>query len=56
MTSRWRKSSYSGAGSNECVELDRRADLTKVRDSKAPHNHTLSFSSTTFDAFLKHIR
>ncbi|MGH7868331.1 MAG: DUF397 domain-containing protein [Candidatus Dormibacteraceae bacterium] len=36
---RWRQSSYSGAGSNNCVELPHTLD--RLRDSKNPAGPTL---------------
>jgi hypothetical protein len=36
---RWRKSSFSGAGANDCVEIDHRPERIGIRDSKAPHTH-----------------
>jgi hypothetical protein len=34
---RWQKSSYSGAGGENCMELARRADTTLIRESDDPH-------------------
>ncbi|MFD8377750.1 DUF397 domain-containing protein [Streptomyces sp. NPDC059679] len=33
---KWQKSSYSGAGGENCVELARRADTTLIRESDDP--------------------
>jgi len=48
----WRKSSYSGAEGNECVELAVGAHDTAVRDTKNRDGGTLRFNSTAFTAFL----
>ncbi|OMI34064.1 DUF397 domain-containing protein [Streptomyces sparsogenes] len=34
---KWQKSSYSGAGGENCVELARRAVTTLIRESDDPH-------------------
>ncbi|GAB3486662.1 DUF397 domain-containing protein [Amycolatopsis cihanbeyliensis] len=48
----WRKSSYSGGTSNECVELAREPERTLVRDTKNRAAGTLGFTLRSFDAFL----
>ncbi|MCP2165974.1 DUF397 domain-containing protein [Goodfellowiella coeruleoviolacea] len=53
---RWRTSSYSGGGANECVELDRRPERTAIRDSKNPGAGTLLFPDTAFHAFLSALK
>ncbi|WP_103355755.1 DUF397 domain-containing protein [Amycolatopsis sp. CA-128772] len=48
----WRKSSYSGGGGNECVEvaiLDRGA---AVRDSKDPRGGFFAVPDASWSAFL----
>ncbi|MET9840409.1 DUF397 domain-containing protein [Streptomyces virginiae] len=52
----WRKSSYSGGGESQCVEV---ADLSAteyckiaVRDSKRPAGPALLLSASAFDAFV----
>jgi len=49
---RWRKSSYSGANANDCVELDRHPGHTGIRDSKSPTTDHLTISTKAFTAFL----
>lgn len=48
---RWRKSSYSGAG-NDCVELVVARAGTAVRDSKNPEAGHLSLVTTSWASFL----
>jgi len=51
----WRKSSYSGSGEGQCVEV---ADVTRthaavaVRDSKRPHGPALLFAPEAFASFI----
>jgi hypothetical protein len=48
---RWRKSSYSGSGSSECVEVAFASEAVGVRDSK----HTtprLAFTPAAWRAFV----
>lgn len=49
----WRKSSHSGNGGMECVELARTSsgDIA-TRDSKAPNDGTLRFNPYEFAEFL----
>jgi hypothetical protein len=53
----WRKSSYSGNGGLECVELAHTStgDIA-TRDSKAPNDGMLRFNAQTFRAFLTEIK
>ncbi|GAA2016091.1 hypothetical protein GCM10009799_50330 [Nocardiopsis rhodophaea] len=48
----WRKSSYSGTGGGQCVEVADALPAVRVRDSKAPENSVLSFTSEAWAAFL----
>ncbi|MBA0126706.1 DUF397 domain-containing protein [Haloechinothrix sp. YIM 98757] len=50
-STRWRKSSYSGGENNACVEIDRRAEVTGIRDSKVPNGDSLTVSTATWVAF-----
>lgn len=54
---RWRKSSYSGNGGGNCVEV---ADLpdggVAVRDSKQPAGPRLAFSAAEWAAFTAGVR
>nr|WP_320782478.1 DUF397 domain-containing protein [Streptomyces sp. CRN 30] len=49
---RWRKSSYSGEGGNNCVEVAAAPDRISVRDSKNPAR-ILSFSRPAFTALVR---
>lgn len=53
--SMWRKSSYSGGGANECVELAVSTNDVGVRDSKNPHA-TLRFRRKAFGNFINDLR
>lgn len=53
----WRKSSYSGGGESQCVEV---ADLSAtryskiaVRDSKRPAGPALLLSASAYDTFIQ---
>ncbi|MFF4104332.1 DUF397 domain-containing protein [Streptomyces sp. NPDC001903] len=53
----WRKSSYSGGGESQCVEV---ADLSAtrhsrigIRDSKCAAGPVLLLSASAFDAFVR---
>ncbi|MGW1839602.1 DUF397 domain-containing protein [Streptomyces sp. NPDC002067] len=57
----WRKSSYSGGGGNECVEiaeLGAAGAVVAVRDSKQipGAGPTLAFSRAAFAAFVEDVR
>lgn len=54
--SMWRKSSYSGGGGNDCVELAVTTDDVGVRDSKNPRAAMLRFQRTAFGSFLNELR
>ncbi|MFK4797323.1 DUF397 domain-containing protein [Streptomyces sp. MPA0124] len=47
----WRKSSYSGTGGGDCVEVATDTTRIHVRDSKDPHGPRLRFSSASWAAF-----
>ena len=53
----WRKSSYSGNGGMDCVELARTSngDIA-TRDSKAPNDGMLRFNPPAFMEFLAEIK
>jgi Domain of unknown function (DUF397) len=54
---RWRKSSYSGNGGGNCVEVANLADgMTAVRDSKNPDGAVLTFTAGEWQAFLAGVR
>lgn len=48
----WRKSSRSGGGGNECVEVAFLSGATALRDSKNPDGGTLVLPTTGWRAFL----
>ncbi|ACY96993.1 DUF397 domain-containing protein [Thermomonospora curvata] len=52
----WRKSSHSGNGGADCVELARTPREVAARDSKNPHGAILKFSPEAFGAFLSDIK
>jgi len=52
----WRKSSYCQGASTTCVEVARHRDGVKVRDSKDPYGHTLSFSVEEWRTFVLAVR
>lgn len=52
----WRKSSYSGNGNNDCVEVLMEPTRTMFRDSKDPAGGELGFSRTSLTAFLSVVR
>jgi hypothetical protein len=51
----WRRSSYSGGGNNDCVEVAFRSDAVGVRDSKNVPGPLLTFSTTTWRRFAQRI-
>lgn len=48
----WRKSTHSGEGQSDCVEVAHSDRLTLVRDSKNPSGPRIAFPSATWQAFL----
>ncbi|WP_329087611.1 MULTISPECIES: DUF397 domain-containing protein [unclassified Streptosporangium] len=53
----WRKSSYSGGSSDNCVEVAMNLPgIVAVRDSKDPSGPALAFSPTAWNDFLTGIR
>ncbi len=52
----WRKSSRSGEGANNCVELAVRADHTDIRDTKARAAGTLALNRNEWAAFLAAVK
>lgn len=56
-TAVWRKSSYSGGGGNECLEVAYgHPALVPVRDSKNPHGPKLVFRASAWAAFVNAVR
>ncbi|WP_253779076.1 DUF397 domain-containing protein [Goodfellowiella coeruleoviolacea] len=52
----WKKSSRSGAGSNNCVELACLDNATAVRDSKQPAAGFLTFTPESFTTFMAAVK
>lgn len=54
---RWRKSSYSGNGGGNCVEVaSNLPGIVAVRDSKNPHGPRLAFSEEAWSEFIEGIK
>ncbi|MBO0816088.1 MAG: DUF397 domain-containing protein [Actinobacteria bacterium] len=52
----WRKSSYSGGGQQDCVEVGRAPGLVGVRDSKLPADQpVITVTRTAWTAFVRHV-
>ncbi|MFE7316376.1 DUF397 domain-containing protein [Streptomyces sp. NPDC057555] len=49
----WYKSSYSGGGQGECLEVARGHATVPVRDSKRPTGPALIFPSESWAAFIE---
>jgi hypothetical protein len=52
----WRKSSFSGHGSNECVEVSSTGETVSIRDSKDPNGPVLVFDSAAWAEFIQAIK
>ncbi|WP_106402588.1 DUF397 domain-containing protein [Actinocorallia populi] len=52
----WRKSSYSGQGGQDCVEVADLAPVIAVRDSKNPGRAPLAFSRSAWAAFSTRLK
>jgi hypothetical protein len=53
----WRKSSYSGTNSGNCVEVGSTLTVgVAVRDSKDPNGPTLAFTPSQWRAFTHQIK
>ncbi|WP_326826379.1 DUF397 domain-containing protein [Streptosporangium sp. NBC_01756] len=53
----WRKSSYSGGSSDNCVEVATNLPgVVAVRDSKDPSGPVLAFTPAVWHDFLKSVR
>ncbi|MER0241640.1 DUF397 domain-containing protein [Streptomyces sp. HSW2009] len=55
MEPKWQKSSFSGAGGEECVEIAEFGDFIALRESDAPDRVMLT-SRSRFGAFTRHIQ
>jgi hypothetical protein len=54
---RWRKSTHSGGGGNECLEVaDGHPTLVPVRDSKNPHGPKLVFRAEAWSSFVDGVK
>jgi hypothetical protein len=54
---RWRKSSYSGNGGGNCVEVARDLPgMVAVRDSKDPEGPRLTFAPADWQSFTATVR
>lgn len=56
MEVKWRKSSYSGNGGADCVEVGRISHIISVRDSKDPDGPCLALSPDTWRALAEHLK
>lgn len=52
----WRKSSYSGGGHQDCLEVAESPELVKVRDTKNREAGHLSVSVAEWSAFLAEVK
>ncbi|MEV0082708.1 DUF397 domain-containing protein [Saccharopolyspora sp. NPDC050642] len=52
----WFKSSRSAAASDNCVEARLLDNTVQIRDSKAPHDGVLTFSSVAWSSFLSSLK
>jgi len=57
MEPRWRKSSYSGNGGSDCVEVaNNRTGFVLVRDSKDRQGPRLALTDQAWSAFVEAIK
>jgi hypothetical protein len=52
----WRKSSYSGNGGGNCVEVGQSADAMLVRDTKHRDGSVLTFSSAAWRTLVESVK
>lgn len=52
----WQKSSYSGSGGGNCIEVATAPGTVHVRDSKDQRGPVLSFSTEQWTAFIDFAR
>jgi hypothetical protein len=54
---RWRKSTYSGNGGGDCVEVARNVPrIVTVRDSKDPHGPVLTVAPAGWRTFIADVK
>jgi hypothetical protein len=56
MSATWRKSSYSGSGGGECIEVAGAPGAVLVRDSKNPDGPRLGFGRQAWEAFAVQLK
>jgi len=56
MSATWRKSSYSGSGGGECIEVADAPGAVLVRDSKNPDGPRLAFERQAWEAFAAKVK
>lgn len=52
----WRRSTYSGSGGGNCVEIAAAPDMILTRDSKDPSGPVLAFSTRTWERFASTVK
>jgi hypothetical protein len=52
----WRKSSYSGNGGGDCVEVGQAASAVAVRDTRDRDGGTLAFSAAAWAWFTASVK
>jgi hypothetical protein len=52
----WRKSSYSGGASGNCVEVAAADRIVAVRDSQDPKGPVLAFASNDWQRFADQVK
>jgi hypothetical protein len=52
----WHKSSYSGNGGADCVEVGHTPGQILVRDTKQRNGHVLRFPAEAWQAFITHLK
>jgi hypothetical protein len=52
----WRKSSYSGSNSGNCIEVAGTVKRVLVRDSKSPDGAKLAFTPDTWRRFADRVK
>ncbi|MBB5938058.1 DUF397 domain-containing protein [Streptomyces zagrosensis] len=55
MELKWQKSSFSGAGGHDCVEIAKLGDRLAIRESDAPEI-VMATSRSKFGALVRHVQ